>query len=628
MFRWLPLLVLVALATPSPSRATDDAHAARARALFASAQHRLTVGTPAQRQFARTELEDAARLDPANHDIALALGNLYLEGDMLQRARDVAETLAEADPSNAAVRLLQGMVWRRYWLAEADDLTRDKAVACLARGARLAPGEYECWAALVPLLVDADELEQANAAAAFALRATPGRPEAMVLVASMAQRTGDLATADRLFRAAIPRLPAGLRARYTDLSPLLPPWLVERYTDMAGPARTRYEEQFWRTSDPDPVTEENEARLEYLARVTQAATLYGASKRPEEWDMRAQYYVRFGKPAAVELNPVGIDMPPRRGDWLAWYYPDLGMRVWMGGASAFLGFSERISAWAVWAQPYADSLAKRRELDSVQHGWAVFHRLPPGVEPLEAGLAVAHFETEGGPMLLAQVEAAGGPGVRVSAEWTVLDSTFAPVLRDEASMAPSACRPEEARAASLTRGLAPGRYRIGVHATDENGRLGVVRRDVFVPGNAGTLALSDLVVTCSPPQMSVVPGSSVRLEPETGLFPANDSRLNAYFEIYRLTPDANGDARFEYDCVVRSAVRDRRGWISRLLTPRAEPSPIEMSRRETTRGAVRRQFLSVPVGSLPAGTYVIEILVRDVATGDESKIAAQFERRD
>jgi hypothetical protein len=300
----------------------------------------------------------------------------------------------------------------------------------------------------------------------------------------------------------------------------------------------------------------------------------------------------------------------------------------MGASSSFTGFSERISSWALWAQPYADSLARRTELDAVQRGWAVFHRLPPGVQPLEASLAVAHFEADEGPHVLAQAEAAGGPGEHLTAEWTVLDSTFTPILRDEGSMTPSACRPEAARASSFTAALAPGRYRLGMHATDDFGRRGVVRRDVFVPARGEDLALSDLVVTCSPPALSVVPGTGVRLEPETGLFPANDDHLNAYFEIYRLAPAANGDAQFEYDCVVRSAARDSRAWLSRLLTPREAPPPIEMSRRETTHGPLRRQFLSVPLGNLPAGSYVIEVRVRDVATGAESTCSAPFVRGD
>ena len=252
--------------------------------------------------------------------------------------------------------------------------------------------------------------------------------------------------------------------------------------------------------------------------------------------------------------------------------------------------------------------------------------VPAGVQSLDVRIATANFESEAGPQLLAQAEAAGGPESRIAVEWAVLDSEYDPVLREAASMAASACSPDEARAASFASNLLPGRYRVGMHATDEFGRRGVAMRDVVVQARSRELALSDLVVTCSPPEISVVPGGGVRLEPETGLVPASADYLNAYFEIYRLTPGPNGEAEFEYHCIVRPVERDTRGWISRMIAPRMMPSPIEMSRRETTRGSLRRQFLSVPVGTLPAGRYELEIRVRDVSAGTESVAVTQFER--
>lgn len=624
MNRLLPTWLLFALAV-SPTLASADSRPERARALFDSAQRRLAIGTPAQRQFARTELEDAFRLDRSNHEIALALGRLYLEGDMLQRARDVAQDLLAADSTSSAAHLLMGLVQRRYWLAEADELLRDKAIVSFARGARLAPEQYACWAALVPLLVDANELDLARDASSYALRAAPDRPEALLLVASAAQRAGDIATSDRLFRKAIPLLPADLRERYLDISPLLPPWVVEEFNALDPAAKAGYTERFWRRSDPDPVSEENEAKLEFFARVTQASMLYGLS-RPGEWDIRAQYYARFGPPAFIERNRIGIHGSPRYGDWLTWTYPELGMRLWIGGTNGFMGYSAEISTWAMFAQPFEDSLAHRRELDGLQGGWAVFRRLPAGMDLLEVSIATANFESDAGPQLLAQAEAAGGPESRIAVEWAVLDGEYDPVLRQEASMAPSACSPGDARSASLASHLLPGRYRVGMHATDESGRRGVAMRDVVVQARTPDLALSDLVVTCSPPEISVVPGGGVRLEPETGLVPAGGEYLNAYFEIYRLTPGPEGESEFEYHCVVRAANRDTRGWLSRMLTPREAPQSIEMSRRETTHGRLRRQFVSVPVGALPAGHYEMEIRVRDLHSGAESVAVAPFDR--
>jgi GWxTD domain-containing protein len=625
---WLPVVALVLSATLGAQRETSAgvSRAERASALFESASRRIASGTHEQRQFALTELQDAARLDPGRADIALRLGTLCLEADLLKVAREVAQRLTARDSGCAGAWLLDGQVWRRYWLATVDENARDRAIVGLGRSARLAPGERTAWALLAPLLTDADELEAAYHVAVFAARAAPTDPEAEVQMAAAAERVGDLETADRLFRSGLPRLPFNLRERYDDIAPLLPSDLAEQFATLEPAARKRFIERFWADNDPDPVSVENEARLEYWARVTQAISLYGTS-RADEWDARAQYYVRFGRPGYEELNPIGTPSSFHTADCLAWTYPDLGLRVWMASQSAFHGFPGRLSTGALWARAWPESLTRHGELYAINGGWAVFHRLPPGVTALDARLALARFQSERGISVFAQAEAAGGPDDQLTVEWVVLDSTDTPVTRDRRSMSPSACSADEARAASFTATLPPGHYSIGVRVSDTLGRRGTVRRRIVAPPTSGQLALSDLVVTCSSPAQSVVAGSGVRLEPETGLFPGAGEQLNAYFEIYHLAQSASGDSKFEYDCTVRPAVRDRRGWLSRMLTPREAPQPIEMSRMETTRGSLRRQFLSVPVGSLPTGSYQLAVVVRDIENGAIAQAVTSFERR-
>src|SRR5437867_8981084 len=223
-----PLLPILALVVGTilgmPREAEPGAtRAERASKLLASARRRIAEGTHEQRQFAISELRDAAKLDPARTDIALALGHSYLDADLLGCARAVAEDLTAKDSANADVLLLAGQVWRRYWLTESDEAYRDRAITRFVHSARLAPSAPSAWEMLVPLLVDADDLDAAHDAAQLAVRAAPRDADAEVLLAATAQRTGDLATADRLFRRAVPRLPASQRDRYADIAPLLPP---------------------------------------------------------------------------------------------------------------------------------------------------------------------------------------------------------------------------------------------------------------------------------------------------------------------------------------------------------------------------------------------------------------------
>jgi len=61
--------------------------------------------------------------------------------------------------------------------------------------------------------------------------------------------------------------------------------------------------RFWRGMDPDLATRENEAQLEYWARVAHAFFLYYDERR-RSWDERGEIYVRYGPPEQSDYNPV------------------------------------------------------------------------------------------------------------------------------------------------------------------------------------------------------------------------------------------------------------------------------------------------------------------------------------
>ena len=605
------------------ARVSADDIASQARSLHRDALRRLALGTSEQRQFARVQLESAHRLLPGDPTIALTLGRVYLDSDMIRQARILANELAARDPGSASAHFLEGETWRRDWLATCDLESRDRAIASLARGLTLEPRDFLHGQMLVPLLEDAEERGGALQVAELAARAGASRPEAWLLLAYAAQYAGDVTLADRMFAKALPALPAALRARYEDLSPLFVYGAAQAYRGLPVAQRAERNRRFWIGLDPDPVSPENEAQLEFWARLTHALLVYGVDDLGE-LDARAQLYVRFGPPPLVERNSLLNPQSTTFGTWQSWTYPELGMRAWLNAANPFGHYRAR---YGTFVYAYPESLARRPEFRGLQGGWAVFRKLPPGVEPLPARCAVARFEGRDSRSLLAQVEAAAAPGARLHAEWAVLDTAFAAVARAETELRPSACDATEARTASTTTALPPGRYTLAVRAEDGDGRRAVLTREVVMAGPPRGLELSDLVVVCGRPELSVQPGSGLRLEPSTGLLPLAGDQLNAYCEIYHLAPDASGEASYEYVCTVRSNAPDKRSWVGKILLPRVVTPPIEVSRRETTRGDMRRQYFTVPIQPLPPGPYRIEVKVRDLASGAEAVAQAEFERR-
>lgn len=315
------------------------------------------------------------------------------------------------------------------------------------------------------------------------------------------------------------------RERYDDIAALLPPLLADRVTSMEAPSRAKFVGTLWAATDPDHVSPENEAKLEYWSRVTQAVALFGTASGGH-WDMRAQYYVRFRPPESQRRNPTDPDGQDTHDDHVVWAYPQLGLRAGAASPSSYVGFPSSLTLYKGYARANPESLSNHPELLPVFGGFAVFHGLPAGVESVEARLALAQCQLEQGVKLFAQLEA-GGVGSECTVEWVVLDSASATVARDKRTMVASACRADQAGAASCTSALTAGRYRIGVACSDESGGRGVIRRDFYASPVLPELALSDLVITCGAPGQRVVAGSGVRLEPETGLFPSEGDRLNA-----------------------------------------------------------------------------------------------------
>jgi hypothetical protein len=260
---------------------------------------------------------------------------------------------------------------------------------------------------------------------------------------------------------------------------------------------------------------------------------------------------------------------------------------------------------------------------ATNEGRAVFPILPPGTQRIPVETVVARFEGDGRPRLLGQIEAPGTPGSSMEAHWVVIDSTQREVARSSRPLSPSACEPTQLRVADFASDLPPGRYTAALSVRDGAAGRGVHRTTIDVPDTPAGVRLSDVLVACGAPP----PGAmAIRPEPNPGARVVGDDPLTAYFEVYGLEPGDEGRARFEYYYTVRSAEQDDRIWIKRLFQPRPGFPPIAASRTEEHVGEVRRQYVTVPVRSLPPGRFELEIRVRDLVGGGLAVRSALFER--
>lgn len=626
----LALLIALALAG-RPAGAAEpvvDRHA-QAEALFRKALARLERRNVDQRRLALRDLEQATLLDPTQPEYELTLARAYYQSGYLKSARMRFERVAALAPEDAGARFGLGQVWRRDWLKYLDPGSLDRALDNFSWSARLDPGHGDAWLMLSTLLIERKDLRNAAAAADRAFEAEPGRPEAQLAVAAARYRLGDVERADSLFRAAVPRLRRSVRERFEDIAPIATEQDTIALRRLEPVARPEFLRRFWKDRDPDLASPVNEAQLEYWTRISQAYFLFYDEKR-REWDERGEVYVRYGPPEKADYNPVGTPLRVSLGQYgnfpanvLVWGYPSLGMTVVMQDRILSEYYLLPISMDRdMDPAPDPDSLAQRNALASAG-GRGVFPLLPPGARPLPIEAEVARFEGGAGPRLFGELEVAGGPGDTRTGEWVVLDSARVEVARASRDLKPSACEAEQRRVADFATELPPGEYLIGFSARGGSDLRGSVRRTVRVEPRTAALALSDLVVSCGTP---IITGPQVLIEPNPGARVAAGEALTAYFEVYRLTPDASGTSYFEYIYRVKSAMKDRRLWIQRAFQPRAALPNIEASRRESQPGSMRRQFVTVPVQSLPPGRFRLEITVRDLRSGEEAVRSIEFVR--
>lgn len=627
------VLVHAAQAAPAP-------RAASAEALFRSARVRLAAGTHDQRRSALHELQQAVLLAPDSVRYWKALAAAELESQFSRRARQSYLRVLQLAPRDAEANLGLGLAWKRDWLMYADEPSLEEAIDHLCKATVLDPRRCEAWLALGPLLMERGELAEALHAAECARAADPARGEPLVAAAVIRFRLGQVAGAESLFAAGIPRLPAWMREHLDDITPFLTFETADALQERDADVRAEFAARFWREVDPDPTTPVNEARLEYWARVAHACLLF-AGPGDVRWDERSELYARYGSIAdlASFVPPMVFDQSPRRldrrkadrrgnatdapcvspvhaGDWT---WPGSGMARLLREP---LGDTRELPHWMGSADRHPDPRALRRsDLLVIGGGRGLFPALPPGARPLELRGSVARFEGPGGVKLVAQIECPGTPVDSIWAQCVVADSAGAEVARLGRVLSPSGCDPTTLRTGDFSFEVPPGVYGLTLSVHDATGAAGIARSEQLVPAVAAGLAMSDVVVVCGPVG-ALRMQNEVRLGPNLRNRFRGDEPLIAYFEIYRLATGPDRHSRFEYEYSVEPV--DEPPLLVRLLSF-AYDWRYQVRAEEENLGPLRRQFITVPMSSFKPGSYRLVVRVKDLRSGRVATGTARFE---
>ena len=562
--------------------------------LVAEGRKNLAYPDVDHRRKALSLFEEAAVAAPKEPEVLVALGDAYVDARYLHRARTTFERALAVAPESPEAHFGFARIRRREWLDSGWNSDLADAITEIHEATRLRPEYAPALQALTALDVENDDVDGAHEAAEAALRVEPQGARSQLVAAEMAYRTGNIARADSLFRAGIAGLEPAVAAHFSDISPLVPQRDSDARLRLAPAEQAEIVRRFWAAHDPDPVTPQNEAQLEFWSRQAHALLLLGDPWGPI-WRERTSVYVRYGR-------RVQIDDP-------------------MGGPHHEM---PRLDLGEIAEAPTPEQL-ERLEQVTAGGGQSAFAPLPPGAEPLPIAARVVRFGSGAGSRLLAQVEAPGSPGEKLDAEFVVLDASEDVVARSSRPLSASACDPSAERAGDFAIDVTPGAYTIAVAVHDDGHRRGVKRVPCDALPSSGTLEMSEIAPNCGPPELATE-REGVRLNPNPRARVVGTDPLVAYFEIDHLETEGRNTSRFEYAYQVRELGAPGVPWYRQRMDGSAAASGLAFTTTQEGVGPLRRQFIRVPTHVLPAGRYEIVVSVHDLVSGRDVSEAMTFSR--
>lgn len=468
------------------------------------------------------------------------------------------------------------------------------------------------------------------------LRATqPTEPRVALALGLALHRLDRDAEAQFVFDTALALLPAEERRDMAGLETILQKEAAAAYGQMSGADRSSTDSLYWDVADPLKITDVNEARMEFLARVAYADLRFTAAEfRTRGWQTdRGIIYIRYGEP------PVKVTFAPQTAEidnsealgrvTYVWWYPETKMRFVFVGPPAmnYASFASDFRAYAENARFVSpirfDNLKPLLRVDSVPVQIARFRGDSAGVAD------VSIFADIPSNAMLREVDVS-----RTMMETALFlsDARRRPIVTVRDSQSVRGGKGDRITPRAWRRNLKPGEYLYRVEAREQaSGRSarGLAAFDVE-PFPKGQFALSDVLVAhrivpkpgAEPRGRSdflIVPNGSMTFVPRDTVF--------LYWELYGTSADSTGNGHLKIDLALKVTALDRgRGIDAKILGGIADA--VGLSAKGDDRVALHYNrtiaidpsdripnYLALDLGEAPYGTYTLELTVTDLVSG-------------
>jgi GWxTD domain-containing protein len=640
---------------------------------------RLGLGDILQRRAAGGALERALQLDPDNPRYLIELGRLRLKTPLLRldAERLFSRALRSAERAGGGHDLAEvnwelGQIFERRYMTTAHRRMFSGAVSGFDIGSAAGdfrytremlqmytqvipnsgeldyrkaeehyraslssePGHEGAALGLLGLLVDQERYEEMLKVARDAALRRPRSARLKLAGALALHRVDRDDEAEALFDSALVLLDSAERRDMTRLETVVRKEDAKRLGLLAGDARVAADSMFWDLADPLRLTATNEARVEFLARVTQADLRFSSSEFGQKgWKTdRGIVLVRYGPPPEIAtFAPEANDArdPDAAGRvTTVWWYPETNMRFVFVGPPAmnYAFFGGDFRSYAENAREISpirfDNVAALK-VDSVAVQVARFRGETGGVDvSIFADIPTRRMlrDVDVQQALLQTALFVGDGARRIVA--TQGDST---IIRADAR--------DSLTSRAWRRRLPAGEYVYRVEARQP--ASGKAARGMAglsaVAYPSGTLALSDILVARRIQQRPGVPGirsrDDILIVPNASLTFAPRDTAHLYWEAYGLERDSTGNGRLRVELALTLRRLERGndpvvrviGGLSDIVGLSAEGDDRVVLRydRSIALDASDRQanYLALDLGDAPAGAYALELTVTDLVSG-------------
>jgi GWxTD domain-containing protein len=527
-------------------------------------------------------------------------------------------------------------------IEDAGSVDRSEAEELYRRGLRALPTHEPSAVGLLGLLYDASRFQEMLEVARPFLDAGTGSARLRFAAGLAAYRTGDGKGAERLFDDALVRLTTEQRDDALDLRRILRRRDAASYEALPPADRRQTDSAYWESADPLLSTSENEAKLEFLARIALADLRFSdADMRQTGWRTdRGLILVRYGEPPVVATfaPSSAADAPDAVGRIVTvWFYPRSERPfVFMGPpAMNYASFAGDMRGYAEENRENApfllDNVPLAASLDTVPMQIA---RLRGATDRTVALVIAAHVNTSS---LYRTVE--------LDRSALALSLRLGPPSRlrlTSADTIPVTLPAPPRTARTWMREVPAGRYRVRVEAQDVavQGAAARAQDEVDARGRvAGAFEISDvlLVDRANAPEGPIAGYADAHVVPRGDLTFAQRDVFSIYWENYGMRADKDGRVRMEVRVQVTLVDIDRSGdqATSRFLgniadavglTKEGEQQLGLRYTREEALGNRNRvpQIATIGLGTAPPGEYRLDLIVTDRESGSVAQTSRTF----